>query len=85
MDKLREEELKCQIGKIWFENFNTAKKLGNVDFCVSIEQKQAEFNFSEYDDGTHSFMWAEAKKGTKADIIESFIQLILTIGKEKNI
>nr|WP_143440567.1 hypothetical protein [Helicobacter winghamensis] len=30
-----------------------------------------------------NFLWAEAKKGNKADIIESFIQLILTIGKEK--
>lgn len=30
-----------------------------------------------------SFLWAEAKQGKSHDIFESFVQLILTIGKEK--
>ena len=30
-----------------------------------------------------SILWAEAKQGTSHDIYESFVQLILTIGREK--
>ncbi len=32
---------------------------------------------------TYSFLWAEAKAGVKKDMYESFVQLILTIGKER--
>ena len=28
-------------------------------------------------------LWAEAKKGNQADIYESFVQLIITIGKAR--
>ena len=31
----------------------------------------------------YSFLWAEAKAGVKKDMYESFVQLILTIGKER--
>lgn len=49
--------------------------LGRIDFCVSFTSKTL---FEPI-----NFLWAEAKKGNKADIIESLIQLILTIGKER--
>lgn len=29
------------------------------------------------------FLWAEAKRGVKRDIYEQFVQLILTIGKNR--
>lgn len=55
--------------------FDTTQILGEIDFCVSF---QADTLFRSI-----YFLWAEAKKGNKADIIESFIQLILTIGKNR--
>ena len=57
------------------KNLDSTQILGRIDFCVSFN---AQTLFQPI-----NFLWAEAKKGNKADIIESFIQLILTIGKEK--
>lgn len=37
----------------------------------------------ELDFETEYLLWAEAKKGTSADIYESFVQLIITIGKAR--
>ena len=37
------------------------------------------------DGSIKSILWAEAKQGTNHDIYESFVQLILTIGKEKKL
>ncbi|MCR2102792.1 hypothetical protein CUPS4256_05955 [Campylobacter upsaliensis] len=91
---LPEEELKHKVATDFFspnpqsENIKLDKEqkallktldstqiLGRIDFCISYNAKTL---FQPI-----NFLWAEAKKGNKADIIESFIQLILTIGKEK--
>ncbi|EQB5463784.1 hypothetical protein ACYQB3_000041 [Campylobacter upsaliensis] len=91
---LAEEELKHKVAADFFspnpqsENIKLDKEqkallktldstqiLGRIDFCISYNAKTL---FQPI-----NFLWAEAKKGNKADIIESFIQLILTIGKEK--
>ncbi|MDR1811106.1 MAG: hypothetical protein LBR34_12040 [Prevotella sp.] len=47
--------------------------LGNIDFAVS--PKDGLFKDEIF------FLWAEAKRGNKEDIYESFVQLILTIGQ----
>ncbi|EPO7270131.1 hypothetical protein ACUFFS_000511 [Campylobacter upsaliensis] len=92
--KISEEELKAKVKEDFFspnpqsENIKLDKEqkailktldstqiLGRIDFCISYNAKTL---FQPI-----NFLWAEAKKGNKADIIESFIQLILTIGKEK--
>lgn len=57
------------------KSLDSTQILGRIDFCISYNAKTL---FQPI-----NFLWAEAKKGNKADIIESFIQLILTIGKEK--
>ncbi|EOW8226355.1 hypothetical protein ACO0VH_000678 [Campylobacter upsaliensis] len=91
---LPEEELKSKVAADFFspnpqsENIKLDKEqktllktldstqiLGRIDFCISYNAKTL---FQPI-----NFLWAETKKGNKADIIESFIQLILTIGKEK--
>ena len=74
---IREEELKNKVAADWFPNFDTTQIIGNVDFCVSVPATQLKLLESE------SVLWAEAKKGNKADTRESFIQLILTLGREK--
>ncbi|TNB57841.1 hypothetical protein FDW42_04100 [Campylobacter helveticus] len=61
--------------KALLKNLDSTQILGRIDFCISYNAKTL---FQPI-----NFLWAEAKKGNKADIIESFIQLILTIGKEK--
>ncbi|EAJ8473650.1 hypothetical protein BKO81_00900 [Campylobacter upsaliensis] len=91
---LAEEELKHKVAADFFspnpqsENIKLDKEqkailktldstqiLGRIDFCISYNAKTL---FQPI-----NFLWAEAKKGNKTNIIESFIQLILTIGKEK--
>ncbi|EHU6392127.1 hypothetical protein KZG41_000326 [Campylobacter upsaliensis] len=61
--------------KALLKTLDSTQILGRIDFCISYNAKTL---FQPI-----NFLWAEAKKGNKADIIESFIQLILTIGKEK--
>lgn len=72
-----EEELKNKVAKDLFLDFDTTQIIGRVDFCVSIPADPLGLNEPE------SLLWAEAKKGTSHDIYESFIQLILTLGKER--
>lgn len=74
---IREEELKNKVAADWFPTFDTTQIVGNVDFCVAAPAAQLGIYEAE------SILWAEAKKGNKADIHESFIQLILTLGKER--
>ncbi|MGI0439179.1 hypothetical protein ACRE1S_01370 [Helicobacter himalayensis] len=92
--KISEEELKNKVAADFFspnpqsecikldkdskallKNLDSTQILGKIDFCISYNTKTL---FQPI-----NFLWAEAKKGNKADIIESFVQLILTIGKEK--
>ena len=70
-----EEELKNKVAKDLFEGFDTTQIVGRIDFCVSIPADPLGLNEAE------PLLWAEAKKGTTHDIYESFIQLILTLGK----
>ena len=72
-----EEELKHKVAYDLFSGFDTTQIIGRIDFCVSIPPDPLGLNEAE------SLLWAEAKKGTNHDIYESFIQLILTLGKER--
>lgn len=72
---IAEEELKSKVKKDFFKEFDTTRQLGRIDFCVSYK--------SDTPFQPIHFLWAEAKKGDKSDMIESFVQLILTIGKER--
>lgn len=75
--QLREEELKLKVAKDFFSDYDTTKIIGNIDFCVAISQKQPELFEQE------SLLWAESKRGNSHDLYESFVQLILTIGKAR--
>jgi len=74
---IREEELKNKIAQDYFEFFDCTKIIGNVDFCVTICEDKQKTLFEQ-----ESLLWAEAKKGA-ADIVNSLVQLILTIGKAR--
>lgn len=73
---IREEELKNLIAKDWFASYDTTHILGNVDFSVAMPSTPNQIE-------TEYLLWAEAKKGGKASIEESFVQLIITIGKAR--
>ena len=71
---IREEELKNKVAKDFFSGFDSTKINDNIDFWICPKDNL----FTQ----VASYLWAEAKRGNKADIIESFVQLILTIGKK---
>ena len=83
--KLKEEPLKSAVQQDFFNNYKYTQ-LGNIDFVIAkniVEQGQTSI-FDEFEnDDLKSLLWAEAKQGTSHDIFESFVQLILTIGKER--
>ena len=73
---IREEELKNKVAQDWFAAYDCTQIIGNIDFCVAVPVGDGPQLFE-----TESLLWAEAKAGTKCDIYESFVQLILTIGR----
>ena len=64
----------------FFNNYDTRKLIGNIDFSVAIQKNGKEL-FSEIE----YLLWAEAKQGNKHNIYDAFVQLIFTIGKERTI
>lgn len=73
---IREEELKNKVARDYFHSFDNTQIIEEIDFSIA-PKKEADKKDTEY------FLWAEAKKGNKNDIYESFVQLILTIGKKR--
>lgn len=76
-NQIREEELKNKVAQDYFKAYDTTPILGNVDFCVAVPSNEPQLFETEY------LLWAEAKKGYKYSIEESFVQLVITIGKAR--
>lgn len=74
---LREEEVKNKLRVDYFKEYDSTQQLGNIDFAVAVPVDGPQLFETEY------LLWAESKRGTHADIYESFVQLILTIGKAR--
>ena len=86
LNGLREEELKNKVAQDYFNSYDTTKIIGNIDFCVAKITDRSQGRQSELFEETtitQSLLWAEAKRGNKSDIYESFVQLIMTIGKAR--
>ena len=66
---IQEEELKNKVREDWFAGYDNTAIQGKVDFQVGHEN--------------NVFLQAEAKRGVKRDIYQQFVQLILTIGKDR--
>ena len=84
---VQEQEIKNKVAQDVFGSFDCSAVIGNIDFCVSPVKTEKEQNIlfdpDEEQKLLQSILWAEAKRGVAHDIYESFVQLILTIGKEK--
>jgi len=79
---LQEEELKARIGDAFFSAFDCHNIIGKIDFCVT--QPLTRRNATKTETAPLvSLLWAEAKRGTVADIYKPLVQLILTIGKAR--
>ena len=76
--KDNETTLINKIREDYFSEYNCNNNFNHLDFAVAIRKEGREL----YPDDEY-VLWAEAKQGCKHDIYESFIQLILTIGKER--
>ena len=74
---LREEALKNKVAADYFPKFDCTNILGNVDFSCCIKDGTPTLFDNEF------LLWGEAKRGKIADFKTSFVQLILTIGKER--
>ena len=84
--ELREEELKNKISEDYFKNFDSTQIIEQIDFSIARKiqapkhlDNQKTFDSKDFE--SEYYLWAEAKKGKSHNIYESFIQLILTIGK----
>ena len=83
--KMREEALKNAVQQDYFKAYRYTQ-LGNIDFVIAkhVTENNTKSLFEDFEnDGLKSILWAEAKQGSSHDIYESFVQLILTIGKER--
>lgn len=77
-ENIAEEIVKHNIANDWFEKFDYTT-LGDIDFCIAPKNQDsnnAHLGYSYY-------LWAEAKKDRVIDTATSFVQLLLTIGKNK--
>ncbi len=76
--RLREEEIKNKLRQDYFAGYDATEIIDDIYFAVAIPRGKDELDFE-----TEYLLWAEAKKGTTADIHESFVQFIITIGKAR--
>lgn len=76
-NKTLEESIKLKLSRDYFKEYDATDIIGHIDYAVAIIKDKADRFETEY------LLWAESKKGTRADLYESFVQLILTIGKER--
>lgn len=74
--KIREEEVKNKLSDELFWLYDCTKVLGDIDYSVSMYQNNVDIEDHQF------LLWAEAKKGN-SNLYNSFVQLVLTIGKAK--
>ena len=74
-ENIQEDETKNVLKAVYFAAYDWTRVIGKIDLAV-CSQPQLGIIPTNY-------LWAETKQGRKKDIYESFIQLILTIGKAR--
>ncbi len=75
MANIQEDETKNVLKVKYFSAYDWTKVIGKIDLTVRSQPALGSI--------PTNFLWAETKQGKKKDIYESFIQLILTIGKAR--
>jgi hypothetical protein len=70
---IQEDETKNVLKVKYFADYDWTRVIGKIDLCVRSQPELGALPVN--------YLWAETKQGKKRDIYESFIQLILTIGR----
>ena len=70
-----EDQVKNILKRDYLDAYDWTPVLGDIDLAVASQPRIGEQQIY--------YLWAETKKGSKSDIYESLVQLILTIGKAK--
>lgn len=78
----KEESIKLKVAYKFFRDFDCTNIEGNIDFTVA--DSNAQRNLFNPDEKEY-YLWAEAKRSSQKDIYKLFTQLILTIGKSKEL
>lgn len=73
--QIRESEVKNKIRKEYFDDYDWTRAIGDIDLAVCSNPAIGV--------APVTYLWCETKQGTKRDIYESLIQLILTVGKAR--
>ncbi len=73
--KVQEDETKNILKRDYFADYDWTKVIGKIDLAV--------YSLPGLGVLQTPFLWAETKPGKNWDIYESFVQLILTIGKAR--
>lgn len=72
---VKEDETKNMLKADYFAEYDWTRVIGNIDLTVRSQPQLGVL--------PTNYLWAETKQGKKKNLYESFIQLILTIGKER--
>ena len=72
-NNVQEDETKNVLKADYFSAYDWTRVIGKIDLTVRSQPKLGALPVN--------YLWAETKQGKKKDIYESFIQLILTIGR----
>ena len=70
---IQEDETKNMLKARYFADYDWTRVIGKIDLCVRSQEVFGAVPVN--------YLWAETKQGKKKDIYESFIQLILTVGR----
>ena len=76
-NNILEEEIKNRLRDDFFKDYDANPIIGKIDFAVTLKTEGEELFDKEY------FLWAEAKRNPKEELVDSFVQLVITIGKAK--
>ena len=72
---VRESEIKNRIRQEYFAAYDWTRAVGDIDLTVCSQPQLGARQVT--------YLWCETKAGSRRDIYESLIQLILTIGKAR--
>lgn len=72
---VQEDETKNVLKAVYFAAYDWTRVIGKIDLAVCSQPQLGAI--------PTNYLWAETKQGRKKDIYESFIQLVLTIGKAR--
>ena len=72
---VRESEIKNRLKSDYFAAYDWTRVIGDIDLAVCSKPRPGALPVT--------YLWMETKKGRGADIYESLVQLVLTVGKAR--